>query len=78
MEFGETSFGPTWNSSRGSRQTLRGICFAAWTWMEAKYTFATMVCLVLVLQHGYGTSLGGPKTLTCNVLRVFTNVQFLL
>ena len=44
--------------------------------MEAKYTFATMVCLVLVLQHGYGASLGGPKTLKCNILRVFTMSNF--
>jgi hypothetical protein len=29
------------------------ISFAAWSWMEAKYTFATMVYLVLVLHHGF-------------------------
>jgi hypothetical protein len=32
------------------------ISFAASSWMEAKYTFATMVCLVLVLRHGFESS----------------------
>jgi hypothetical protein len=39
------------------------------SWMEAKYTFATMVCLVLVLHHGFESSKRTFITLLSSVVK---------